>query len=149
MGWLSPPDLRIFEQKIIGSNRLLSMMHDSGLQPPRHLTEKQHRKLQTVQETIGMCWGQKVMESLSTGEVLLDLLFTNTEEIREVKIGGSLGCSDHALMEYSIWRHTRWIKSQDSKPQKSKFSTIYSANMWNSLGNCHLRQKSKWELGGI
>lgn len=58
------------------------------------------------------------MESLSTGEVLD--LFTNTEEIREVKIGDSLCCSDHALVEYSIWRDTRWIKSKVRTPNLRK-----------------------------
>ena len=37
---------------------------------------------------------------------LLDLLLTNAEEsIREVKIGGSLGCSDHALVEFVILKN--------------------------------------------
>ena len=37
---------------------------------------------------------------------------SNAEEsIREVKIGGSLGCSDHALVEFTIWRNAGPAKS--------------------------------------
>lgn len=38
--------------------------------------------------------------SPTRGYLLLDLLFTNTSElIRDIKIGGRLGCTDHALVE--------------------------------------------------
>ncbi|GAB0204051.1 hypothetical protein GRJ2_002870700 [Grus japonensis] len=48
-----------------------------------------------------------------TREALLDLLLTNTDElIREVKIGGSLGCSDHALVEFTILRDMGQVKSR-------------------------------------
>ena len=47
------------------------------------------------------------------GELLLDLVLTNTEElIKEVKIGGSLGCSDHTLVEFVISMNTRLAKSK-------------------------------------
>ena len=37
------------------------------------------------------------------GEVSLDLMLTNAEEvIKEVKIGGSLGCTDHVLVMFLI-----------------------------------------------
>ena len=40
-------------------------------------------------------------------------MLTNAEEsIREVKIGGSLGCSDHALVEFVIWRNAGLAKSR-------------------------------------
>ena len=36
---------------------------------------------------------------------MLDLLITNTEEIiKGINVGGSLGCSDHALVEFVISR---------------------------------------------
>jgi len=51
------------------------------------------------------------MESPGRGEGLLDLLVTKAEEfIGEVKNGGSLGCSDHAPVEFSILRGTGWVK---------------------------------------
>jgi len=47
------------------------------------------------------------------GVALLDLVFTNAEEsIREVKIGGSLGCSDHALVEFVILKNVGLAKSR-------------------------------------
>lgn len=52
-----------------------------------------------------------MMENLTRGEALLDLLPANAEElIREVKFGGSLDCSNHALVEFSILRVTGWVK---------------------------------------
>ena len=40
-------------------------------------------------------------------------MLTNAEEsIREVKIGGSLGCSDHALVEFVILKNVGLIKSR-------------------------------------
>ena len=39
----------------------------------------------------------QVIDGTTRGKVLLDLVLTNAEEsVREVKIGGSLRCSDHA-----------------------------------------------------
>lgn len=43
----------------------------------------------------------QVIVSPTRGDDLLELLLPNTEEfIGEVKTGGSLTCSDHALMEF-------------------------------------------------
>ncbi|KAK4806794.1 hypothetical protein QYF61_005590 [Mycteria americana] len=54
-----------------------------------------------------------MIDSPTRGEELLDLLLTNTGElIGEVKTGGSLGCSDHALVEFTIWRDMGQVKSR-------------------------------------
>lgn len=43
----------------------------------------------------------QVLGEPSRGKVFLDLVLTNAEElIKGVQIGGSLGCSDHSLMEF-------------------------------------------------
>lgn len=40
----------------------------------------------------------EVIESTTRGDVLLDLLLTISEDlIRGIKMGGGLGCSDHAM----------------------------------------------------
>ena len=40
-------------------------------------------------------------------------MFTNTEEsIREVKTGGSLGCSGRALVDFVTWRNAGLAKSR-------------------------------------
>eukprot|EP00076_Gallus_gallus_P031122 XP_015155904.2 uncharacterized protein LOC107055427 [Gallus gallus] len=47
----------------------------------------------------------QVVDRPTRGEALLDLLLTNAEEIiKDVNVGGSLGCSDHALVEFVISR---------------------------------------------
>ncbi|TRZ08196.1 hypothetical protein HGM15179_018912 [Zosterops borbonicus] len=47
----------------------------------------------------------QVIDSTTREDVLLDLLVTNASElIRNVKIGGSLGCSDHTLVEFAVLR---------------------------------------------
>ncbi|KAM6104739.1 LOW QUALITY PROTEIN: ankyrin repeat domain-containing protein 31 [Pterocles gutturalis] len=45
----------------------------------------------------------QVLDSPSRGVAILDLVVTNTSElIGDIKIGGSLGCSDHALVEFTV-----------------------------------------------
>jgi len=42
------------------------------------------------------------LDRLTSGKALLDLMLINAEVIiKEVKIGGSLGCSDRALIKLS------------------------------------------------
>ena len=44
---------------------------------------------------------------------MLDLLLTNEEEsIRDIRIGGRLGCSDHALVEFLILKNASLAKSR-------------------------------------
>jgi len=53
----------------------------------------------------------QVIDSLTGGEALLDLLLTNTDElISEVRTDGSLGCSDCALVELMILWHMGQMK---------------------------------------
>jgi len=45
-------------------------------------------------------------------DTILDLLVTNTSElICDVKIAGSLGCSHHALVEFSVLKDVGQVKS--------------------------------------
>ena len=55
----------------------------------------------------------QVIDGQTRGEALLDLVLINTEEsIREVKTGGSLGCSDHALVEFVILKNAGLAKKK-------------------------------------
>lgn len=55
----------------------------------------------------------QVLDRLIRGEVLLDLVLTNAEEIiKDIKIGCSLGCSEHALVEFVISRNMSLVKSR-------------------------------------
>lgn len=63
---------------------------------------KQSRKVRECAEDNFLV---QVTESPTSGEALLDLLLTSAEELfGEVKSGGRLGCSNHALVEFSILR---------------------------------------------
>ena len=55
----------------------------------------------------------QVIDSPTRGGAILDLLVTNASElISDVKIGGSLGCSGHALVEFTFLRHMGQAKSK-------------------------------------
>jgi len=47
----------------------------------------------------------QVIDSPTKGDAVLDLLVTKARKlITDIKIGGSLGCSDHALLEFAVLR---------------------------------------------
>lgn len=54
--------------------------------------------LQSVEEN----FLSQVINSPTRGDALLDLIVTNT--ITDITIGDSLGCSDHALVEFTVLR---------------------------------------------
>lgn len=43
--------------------------------------------------------------------MLLDLVLANVEIVKDVKIGGSLGCVDHTLVEFVISKNMDLAKS--------------------------------------
>ena len=55
---------------------------------------------------------------------MLDLLLTNTVQlIGDIRIGGCLGCSDHALVEFVILRNVGLAKSRVRILNFSRLST--------------------------
>ncbi|OPJ66597.1 hypothetical protein AV530_016623 [Patagioenas fasciata monilis] len=59
----------------------------------------------------------QVIDSPTRGDVILDLMVTNASElIVDIKIGDSLGCTDHVFMEFSVLR--------DVGQEKSKVRTL-------------------------
>jgi len=55
----------------------------------------------------------QVIVSPARGDAILDLMVTKASElIGDVKIGGSLGCSDHALVEFTVLRDMGQAKSK-------------------------------------
>ena len=55
----------------------------------------------------------QVIDSPTRGDVILDLMVTNASElVSDVKNGGSLGCSDHALVEFTVLRDMGQAKSK-------------------------------------
>ena len=54
--------------------------------------------------------------------MILDLLASNARElIGDIKIGGSLGCSDHALLEFTVLRDKGQAKSEFLNFRKVNF----------------------------
>ena len=68
----------------------------------------------------------QVLDRPTTGEAFLDLVLTSMEEIiKGVKFGGSLGCSNHASVEFMIPRNVGLAKSnRDHELQDSKIQTV-------------------------
>jgi len=53
----------------------------------------------------------QVKNSPTRGNMILDLIVANTSElIGDVKTGGSLGCSDHALVDFTVLRNMGQVK---------------------------------------
>jgi len=68
---------------------------------------------------------RQVIGGPTSWDAMLDLLLTNANElIGDIKIGGCLGCSDHAMVEFMPQRDMRQAKSKIRKPnyRKAKFS---------------------------
>ena len=55
----------------------------------------------------------EVIDGPTRGDAILDLLLTNAkEQIGDIRIGGCLGCSDHAMVEFTLQRDMRQAKSK-------------------------------------
>jgi len=55
----------------------------------------------------------QVLDKLTGAVMFLDLFLTSSEElIKEVKTGGTLGCSDHALLEFVVLRKMDLSKAE-------------------------------------
>ena len=96
--------------------------------------KQSRRLLESINDNILV----QVLERLTRDEVLLDLVLTSAEEIiKDIKIGGSLGCSDHALVG------KEW--SQDTELQESElqlFKELLDKISWESV----LRDKAGYSL---
>ena len=67
----------------------------------------------------------QLIDRPTRGEALPDLVLINADEsIREVKIGGSLGCSDRALVEFVILKNAGLAKS------RARTLCFRRANFW-------------------
>jgi len=65
-----------------------------------------------------------VIDSPTRGDAVLDLLVTNASKlIGDIKIGGSLGCSDHALVDSAVLRDTGQVL-RDTGQVNSKVWTL-------------------------
>ena len=93
----------------MGDFNHLDICWDSGMAGGR----QPKRFLESVEDNFLV----QVIDGPTRGEALLDLVLTNEEKsIRDVKIGGSLGCSDHALVEYVILKNAGLAKKAELGP---------------------------------
>ena len=89
----------------IGDFSHLSICWDSGMAGGR----QSRSFLETVEDNFLV----QVLDEPTWDKALLDLVLTNAEKSsREVKIGGNPGCSDHALVEFVIWRNAGLAESR-------------------------------------
>ena len=95
----------------------------------------------------------QVISTPTRGEAILDLVVTNESElVGDVKIRGSLGCSDHALVELTLWREMGIMKSivrtlNFRRANFQLFKEIDSEK--DSLGNGPQGQGNRTELAGL
>lgn len=90
-----------------------------------------------------ICWKSGVFkitslcswESPNQGEALLDLLLTNAKKNSEVKMEDSLGCSDHALVEFFISKGIGWVKIRNKSLNRKRGTELSAA--WGSSAFSH------------
>jgi len=80
----------------------------------------------------------QVIDTPTRGDAILDLMISNTSELPDdVKTGGSLGCSDHALEEFTVLTDKCQVKIKVrilkfKKPKLQLFKEVISRTPWNT-----------------
>jgi len=78
----------------------------------------------------------QVIDTPTLGDAILDLMLTNASKlIGDVKTGGSLGCSDHALVEFAVLRDMGKARSvvrtlNFRKANFQLFKELVSRTLW-------------------
>ncbi|GAB0204009.1 mitochondrial enolase superfamily member 1 [Grus japonensis] len=73
-----------------------------------------YRQSRRLLECIEDNFLSQVIDSPTRGDVILGLMVINGSElISDIKTGGSLGCSDHALVEFAVLRDMSQAKSKN------------------------------------
>ena len=91
--------------------------HAAGrLQPPNICWKSSTvscRQSRRLLECIDNNFLSQIIDSPTRGDVILDQMVTNASElIGHIKTGGSLGCSDHVLVEFAVLRDVGQAKSK-------------------------------------
>ncbi|XP_065512984.1 long-chain fatty acid transport protein 6-like [Caloenas nicobarica] len=78
------------------------------------------RQSKRLLECIEYNFLSQVIESSTREDAILNLMVTNaTELISDIRIGGSLGCSDHMLVEFPVLRDVEQVKNYLGSMEKS------------------------------
>ena len=87
-----------------------------GLQPPQHMQEghsAERKQSGRFLECIDDTFLTQVIEKLKKRGVLLDLTLSYKEGlVGDVKVKGCFGCSDHGIVEFTILRARRKVRSK-------------------------------------
>ncbi len=120
---------------LIGDFNHLDICWDSGMAGGR----QSGRFLESVEDSFLV----RVIDGPTRGEALLDWVLINEEEsIREVKIGGSLGCSDQALVEFVIVKNAGLAKAELGPCALGEQTSGCSRNCW--MGSAGKRSLRAW-----
>jgi len=93
----------------------------------------------------------QVIDIPTRGDAILDLMLTNASElISDVKTGGSLGCSDHALVEFTVVRDMGKARGivrtlNFGKANFQLFNEFVSRTPWETV----LRDRGRTELADL
>ncbi|PKU47845.1 rna-directed dna polymerase from mobile element jockey-like [Limosa lapponica baueri] len=139
-----PPD----QAKPVNDAFLLQLEEASRSQALILLRDFNHLDICWKSNTAGCRHSRKLLECLddnflrqeinspTRGDALLDLLVTNASEIiRDVKVEGSLGCSDHALVQFTVLINL--------KPTRSTVRTLNFKKAKFQLFKEYINQKRK------
>lgn len=97
----------------------------------------------------------QVIEKPTRGNAILDTKVTNISELmRDVNIGGSLGGSDHMMMEFAVWRNIGQLRSQGwalnfRKADFQLFREIASEILWETALRDMGAEQSWWIFRGV
>lgn len=75
-----------------------------------------HKESRSFLECIGDSFLTQVIEETAWVHALLDIRANKEELLRNVKAGGSLGCSEHGMVEFGMLRREEG-KKQDRSPE--------------------------------
>jgi len=94
----------------------------------------------------------QVIDSPTRRDAILDLMLANAKEIPgDIKIGSSLGCSDHVQVGFPVLRDKGQAKSKVRtwNFRKAKFHLFKELVIRTPRGNCPRGQDSTTELSDL
>ena len=87
--------------------------------------KQSRRHLESVEDNFLV----QLLDREARGEALLDLVLTSAENIiKRVEVGGSLGCSDHVLLESVIMRNMDLAKSKIRTLNSGEWTSNFLGN---------------------
>lgn len=101
------------------------------------ISGKQHGRLETIQETPGVCWGW--LPGPGIGRNNQKWSFTGAHQ-------GSLGCNIHPLFEFVISSNVDLAKKQSRVTELQAMQGVIG---WDLLANCPSEQRTRTKLAAL